>query len=297
MKFGEKLQQLRKTKGMSQEDLAEMLNVSRQAVSKWENNQGYPETEKLIMMGNIFQVTMDYLLKEEPSSHNEETTGYYASREMTQGFLAREQKDTIKTCIAISLFIGSGLPVLIFPKYEDQLSIITMAFILIGILIFVSMGFQNDLYQPFKKEYLSFDSNHLQELRNQYQKQKKTFNIIMMCAILLIFTSFFLAILVDDILVIDDTFFDPIYLLLITLSITLFIYSISMMDTYELLCDNETYHKKNDHARLYYITIGCASIVYIALGLLFGEIAWRVGWTLIVLAALITYAIKQSQKK
>ena len=54
MKFGEKLQKLRKEKGMSQEELAARLHVSRQAVSKWENDQGYPETEKMLMIGNIF---------------------------------------------------------------------------------------------------------------------------------------------------------------------------------------------------------------------------------------------------
>ncbi len=43
--FGNKLYQLRKSKGISQEALAEQLNTSRQAISKWENNQGFPETE------------------------------------------------------------------------------------------------------------------------------------------------------------------------------------------------------------------------------------------------------------
>lgn len=49
MAFGEKLFKLRKEKGLSQEDLAEKLNTSRQAISKWENGQGFPETEKLLV--------------------------------------------------------------------------------------------------------------------------------------------------------------------------------------------------------------------------------------------------------
>ena len=65
MTFSEKLLKLRKGSGMSQEALAEKLNTSRQAVSKWENDQGFPETEKLLMFGNIFDVSVDYLLKEE----------------------------------------------------------------------------------------------------------------------------------------------------------------------------------------------------------------------------------------
>ena len=56
MTFGEKLYKLRKSQGLSQEALAEKLNTSRQAVSKWENNNGYPETEKIILISKIFQV-------------------------------------------------------------------------------------------------------------------------------------------------------------------------------------------------------------------------------------------------
>lgn len=63
MTFGEKLFKLRKEKGLSQEQLAEQMNTTRQAVSKWENDQGFPETEKLMMLGNIFSVSIDYLLK------------------------------------------------------------------------------------------------------------------------------------------------------------------------------------------------------------------------------------------
>ena len=55
MTFGEKLFKLRKENGLSQEALAEQLNTSRQAISKWENGQGFPETEKLLLIGNILK--------------------------------------------------------------------------------------------------------------------------------------------------------------------------------------------------------------------------------------------------
>ena len=64
MTFGEKLQKLRKEAGLSQEEFADQMGVSRQAVSKWERDSGYPETEKIIRMGRIFHVTLDYLLNE-----------------------------------------------------------------------------------------------------------------------------------------------------------------------------------------------------------------------------------------
>ena len=53
MKFSEKLQKLRNDKKISQEQLADMLSVSRQAVSKWESGQTYPEMDKLIMISKI----------------------------------------------------------------------------------------------------------------------------------------------------------------------------------------------------------------------------------------------------
>lgn len=65
MTIDERIQELRKGKGLSQEQLAETLGVSRQAVSKWESGQSMPEVEKLIAMSNLFDVTIDYILKGE----------------------------------------------------------------------------------------------------------------------------------------------------------------------------------------------------------------------------------------
>ena len=65
MEFGEKLQQLRKQKGMTQEELAEVLYVSRTAISKWESGRGYPNIESLKELSNFFSVTVDELLSGE----------------------------------------------------------------------------------------------------------------------------------------------------------------------------------------------------------------------------------------
>lgn len=65
MKFGEKLQKLRKQSGLSQEQLAAQLTVSRQAVSKWELDDTMPDTENVIQLGRIFSVSCDYLLRDE----------------------------------------------------------------------------------------------------------------------------------------------------------------------------------------------------------------------------------------
>lgn len=62
MRFGENLQMLRKKKQLSQEGLAELLGVSRQAVSKWELGEGYPEVDKLLILSKTLNVSLDSLL-------------------------------------------------------------------------------------------------------------------------------------------------------------------------------------------------------------------------------------------
>ena len=63
MNLSDRIQYLRKARGISQEGLADQLGVSRQAVSKWESEQSMPDLDKIISMSDYFEVTTDYLLK------------------------------------------------------------------------------------------------------------------------------------------------------------------------------------------------------------------------------------------
>ncbi|MGM0890757.1 MAG: helix-turn-helix domain-containing protein [Bacillota bacterium] len=63
MELGEQLQKLRVQKNMSREELAQEMNVSRQAVYKWENNKGYPDIENLIKLSELYEITLDELIK------------------------------------------------------------------------------------------------------------------------------------------------------------------------------------------------------------------------------------------
>ena len=75
MTFGEKLQKLRAGAGMSQDALAERLGVSRQAVSRWERDETMPEVDKVIQLADLFGVTTDYLLREQPRESAKEKKG------------------------------------------------------------------------------------------------------------------------------------------------------------------------------------------------------------------------------
>jgi len=64
MSFSENLKQIRKEHHLSQEELAELLDVSRQAVSKWEQGQGYPEVEKLLLLSSKLNISLDALMSD-----------------------------------------------------------------------------------------------------------------------------------------------------------------------------------------------------------------------------------------
>lgn len=90
MDFSEKLLTLRKANNLTQEQLAEKLEVSRQSVSKWESGQAAPELEKIIAISAIFNVTTDYLLKS--SEIDDLSVKTEMLEKQQQSMLIREQK-------------------------------------------------------------------------------------------------------------------------------------------------------------------------------------------------------------
>lgn len=86
MTLGEKITDLRKKSGLSQEELAITLGVSRQAVSKWELGDATPDTDKIIALADYFNVTTDWLLRDiEPSAWENDTNSIPSAAEMLRG--------------------------------------------------------------------------------------------------------------------------------------------------------------------------------------------------------------------
>ncbi len=122
MDISEKLYKLRKQSGLSQEQLAERLNVSRQAVSKWETGTSLPESDKLIAISDFFNVPLDNLLREA----DEKCTPKEHAR---QPKIARSGRFGIKTVLGITAFIGGiiclitwGLMSIISPSSANQVA-------------------------------------------------------------------------------------------------------------------------------------------------------------------------------
>lgn len=104
MDFSEKLLTLRKANNLTQEQLAEKLDVSRQSVSKWESGQATPELEKIVVMSAIFDVTTDYLLKS--SEIDDLSVKTEMLEKQQQMMFVREQKQhQIFECVMHSLAV------------------------------------------------------------------------------------------------------------------------------------------------------------------------------------------------
>lgn len=126
MNISDRIQHLRKGKGISQEELADKLGVSRQSVSKWESEQTSPDIEKVILMSDLFEVTTDYLLKGiEPSP--------------VPSTQEKEKPNAILFVITATGFIFLGLIVAAMVWYEEQTAVsvaIGLIFIVIGCMIY-----------------------------------------------------------------------------------------------------------------------------------------------------------------
>lgn len=175
MTLGEKLSKLRKENNITQEQLADTLGVSRQSVSKWESDLAYPETEKLIRIGAMFQCSLDYLLKEEVLESAGGTAPVSAvrrvSREDASRFLAAKAQTAWPTAIATLLCIISPVCLLLLgavselPRSHLDENIaagigMIVLLLLVGcaVVIFILTGKKTDAFHYLDRE--PFETEH-----------------------------------------------------------------------------------------------------------------------------------------
>lgn len=103
MEFNKMLYDLRKKKGISQEELANEINVTRQTISKWELGESTPDMEKMIALSNYFDITLDELvLGRKPSSIEENKKETEVSKIMNNKILTHENQKKIRTGLRIA---------------------------------------------------------------------------------------------------------------------------------------------------------------------------------------------------
>lgn len=169
MNLSDRIQYLRKARGISQEGLADQLGVSRQAVSKWESEQSMPDLDKIISMSDYFEVTTDYLLKGvEPVVQKEEEQSIKHRRiasnicyQLSLGFvglgiiLSIILADFLKISVLLTpVLIVQGVGLLVWgtgrnlsevrPSFQVKLALILF-------LLFVPLGFLSNVLFPLGK--------------------------------------------------------------------------------------------------------------------------------------------------
>ena len=121
MTIADRILELRKQKGISQETLASELGISRQAVSKWESQQSTPELDKVILMSDYFDVSTDYLLKGEETVEPVDTS-------------MKQKGNTISLLAPFLSWIGYIVSCVLWFEYQNAFAVMT-GFIVIGISI------------------------------------------------------------------------------------------------------------------------------------------------------------------
>ena len=105
MKLPDKIIKHRKANGWSQEDFAEKLNVSRQAISRWENGTALPDAQNILQISKLFQVTTDYLLNDDYESDSDIPAVKTATEETETLFLKKKHLHLVAAiCFSISAF-------------------------------------------------------------------------------------------------------------------------------------------------------------------------------------------------
>lgn len=197
MIFADKIIRLRKKNGWSQEELADKMNVSRQAVSKWEAAQTTPDLEKILQLGNLFGVTTDYLLKDELVDEEfvesvDETPIHKISLSEANDYLEQRKNASVQIAIATLLCIISPILLFLLLAFSECTSIpitenlavgigMVALFLLvtIGVVIYIRVGFKNVPYEflekePFETEYgvTGLAREKQKTYRNTYIKYK-----------------------------------------------------------------------------------------------------------------------------
>jgi len=164
MILADKITQLRKKAGMSQEELADRIGVSRQAVSKWEGSLAVPDINKIIALSEVFGVSTDFLLKDSaempPDAPGEaadaENTGredsplHPVSLETANLFLQNNEQNALFIAIGVMLCIISSVVLILT---ESLAGIIFLLLCVgIGVMIFVSRGLKSEEFKFLEKE-------------------------------------------------------------------------------------------------------------------------------------------------
>lgn len=220
--LSEKIIALRRQCGWSQEELAEKLDVSRQAVSKWESAQSMPDVDRIIQLADLFHVSTDYLLRDGEAAPAAEVEAPVkaAAEPAARRVSMEEAKDFLEICrsnavrIALGVFMCVFSPVCLIAlggaseeRYVTENFaaaaglIVLLAFVAAAVALFVFSGFRAQKYEYLEKEYIEIDAaicEMVEEKRAEFRPAYIRSNIIAACLCVLSPVSIFLGIMWEE---------------------------------------------------------------------------------------------------
>lgn len=308
MIFADKLINLRKKVGMSQEDLAGKLGVSRQSVSKWESMQSIPDINKIIELSKIFGVSTDYLLKddielEEHTLEIETSDIKKVSLEEANKYLNIVEKTKLLISTGVFLCIISPITLLILLQYCDlkdknenvfsMIGVISLLVIIsVAVLLFVLSGFRLKRFEYLDREEIETEYGVTSLINSKKNKYNQTYVISISIGVILCIIS------VIPLLILS-IFKDGKYAL-IGVSILLGIVSIAVliftlvglkMSSYNKLLQEDDYTiKKKKTNPIIRNIIGIFWLIIIAVYLAWSFIGndWNISWVVFVVGGLLT---------
>lgn len=203
MILADKIIKLRKQRGWSQEQLAEKMNVSRQAVSKWESDQAVPDIDKIIMLSQLFGVTTDYLLKDDFQSEDKVSEGETVTPSRLVGLLEAkkylEERRTAskKTALATFLCILSPIPLIVLGGASELRSgmissnfagaagmVALFIIVAIACVAFVQCGMSDSAWKFLTDGDFTLENDaegFVRKKRDEFRPQYNRYNVIGTC--------------------------------------------------------------------------------------------------------------------
>lgn len=284
MSLGQNLQFLRKRDNITQEQLAEILEVSRQSVSKWESDTTYPEMDKLLQLSNLFHCSLDDLVQKDISTQYTEDKCNY------DGFMNQFSKrittgvGLILSGVTLMLFLSEVLPSKQGFDMEALSGIVFFLFVATAVAIFIVSGLQMSY---FEKKYPYIENFYTDEEKETFHKK---LIIFITTGVVLIIFGIVIAIGMDAVISYGhplresvDGLSGTIFMLLVTIAVILFAYAGTQdskynIDHYNLMHDHNSKTYKND--KKIGLICGCimmvATMIYLACGFI-GNL-WQTAW-------------------
>lgn len=316
MIFADKLIQLRKKAGWSQEELAEQMNVTRQSVSKWEGAQSVPDLGKMIRLSELFNVSTDYLLKDEIEdvggsiSFDEASTLRRVSMEEANAFLSVKAMTSKSIALGTFLCILSPICLLILgivseiPEYglTDNMAggigmIILLTLVTIAVAIFISSDRKTAAFNYLEKEVFETEygvSGMVAERKAQYNRTYTRNNIIGTSFCIMALIPFFGGAMFNDENELLLTIMLCVSIVLVGIGVVFFVRSGIVWASYEKLLQEGDYSKvKKENQSVITAISGVYWLIATAiyLGYSLSTNNWKYSWIIWVIAGVIFPAI------